>query len=174
MARTRVTARSIETTGHRTGMRLAGPGAPRLPALATGRGFRMQGFTMVEMLITVAILAILVSIALPSYSNVMLKLNRTAAEQFMMDIANKEEQTTLDMRGFTATIGASGLGLTAAKDVAANYTFAVALTGNDCQGNALSGPAYVISATAIGAQASDGNLCLDSSNNRTPATKWGS
>jgi hypothetical protein len=26
----------------------------------------------------------------------------------------------------------------------------------------------------IGSQAGDGNLCLDSSNNRTPATKWGS
>ena len=154
MARKRTSARLTGTTGDR-------PGASR-------------GFTMIEMMITVAIVAILVSIALPSYSNVMVKLNRSAAAQFMMDIANREEQTTLDMRGFTATIGSGGLGLSPSSDVAAGYTFSVALTGNDCLGNSLSGPAYVITATAIGTQAGDGNLCLDSRNNRTPAAKWGS
>jgi len=133
----------------------------------------LRGFTMIEVMITVAIVAILVSIALPSYSSVMLKLNRGAAAQFMMDIANKEEQVTLDLRGFTTTIGSGGLGLTPASDVAANYTFAVALSGNDCLGSSLSGPAYVITATAIGKQESDGSLCLDSRNNRTPAAKWG-
>jgi type IV pilus assembly protein PilE len=162
---------SIGTTGSRTAVSPAGSGTRR-PLCR--HAFALRGFTMIEMMITVAIVAILVSVALPSYSTVMVKLNRTTAAQFMMDIANKEEQTTLDLRGFTTTIGAGGLGLTATKDVAANYSFAVTLTGNDCLGNSLSGPGYVITATAIGSQASDGNLCLDSSNNRTPAAKWGS
>ena len=132
-----------------------------------------RGFTLIEIMIAVAIVTILVSIALPSYSSVMLKLNRTAGQQFMMDIANKEEQINIDQRAFTATIGSGGLGLVPTRDVAANYTFAVALTGNDCAGVALGGPGYAIRATAIGSQASDGNLCLDSRNNKTPAAKWG-
>ena len=175
MAGTRTTP-NVSKTGHRTAALRAAADRPRTRFTAkrsTGHPFRAHGFTVVELLITVAIMAILVSIALPSYSNVMLKLNRTAAANFMMDIANKEEQITLDQRGFTATIGAGGLGLSATSDVAANYSFAVALTGNDCLGSSLSGPAYVITATAIGKQESDGSLCLDSRNNRTPAAKWG-
>jgi type IV pilus assembly protein PilE len=131
------------------------------------------GFTLIEVMIAVAIVTILVSIALPSYSSVMLKLNRTAGQQFMLDIANREEQIVIDQRAFTITIGSGGLGLTPTRDVAANYTFAVALTGADCADVALSGPAYAIRATAIGSQANDGNLCLDSRNNKTPAAKWG-
>jgi type IV pilus assembly protein PilE len=176
MAGTRTTP-NVRTTGHRTADLRAPADRPRTrftAKLTTGHTFRARGFTLVELMITVAIVAILVSIALPSYSNVMLKLNRTAAANFMMDIANREEQITLDQRGYTATIGTGGLGLSATSDVATNYSFAVALTGNDCAGNSVSGPAYVITATAIGAQASDGNLCLDSRNNKTPAAKWAS
>lgn len=132
-----------------------------------------RGFTLIEVMIAVAIVTILVSIALPSYSSVMLKLNRTAGQQFMMDIANREEQIVIDQRAFTTTVGSGGLGLTPTRDVAANYTFAVALTGADCAGVALAGPGYAIRATAIGAQSNDGNLCLDSRNNKTPAAKWG-
>jgi type IV pilus assembly protein PilE len=137
---------------------------------AVGRG--LQGFTMIEVLIVVAIVAILVTVALPSYSNVTVKVNRSAAAQFMMDVANREEQYVLDQRAYTATIGTGGLGLSTPKDVAANYSFTAAVTGNDCTGNALSGPGYVITATPTGSQAKDGSLCLDSRNNKTPAAKW--
>ena len=144
-------------------------GMPRRPQ-AIGRGLR--GFTMIEVLIVVAIVAILVTVALPSYSNVTVKVNRSAAAQFMMDVANREEQYVLDQRAYTATIGTGGLGLPVPKDVAANYTFTAAVTGNDCTGVALSGPGYVITATPTGSQVKDGSLCLDSRNNRTPAAKW--
>ena len=139
-----------------------------------GTHTRAPGFTLVEMLISIAVVAILVSIALPSYSNAMLKLNRTSAEQFMLTIANKEEQTALLQNSFVQTIGAGGLGLAPMADLAATYTFAVALTGSDCAGTSLSGNGYVITATAVGAQAIDGNLCLDSRNQRAPSGKWGS
>jgi type IV pilus assembly protein PilE len=174
MAGMRTPARLRETTSDGAGVPHASSCVRQTTTLPTGLAYALRGFTMIEVLITVAIITILISIALPSYSNVMLKLNRTAGQQFMMDIANKEEQTSLDLRGFTATIGNGGLGLTPTSDVAANYTFAVALTGNDCLGSSLSAPGYVITATAVGKQASDGSLCLDSRNNRTPATKWGS
>ena len=51
-----------------------------------------------------------------------------------------------------------------------NYTVAVAITGNNCAGSAVVAPAYVITATAIGFQTPDGNLCLDSTGNKTG--KW--
>ena len=131
-----------------------------------------RGFTLIEVLIGVAIIAILVTVALPSYSSVTVRINRSAAAQFMMDVANRQEQYMLDQRAYTATIGTGGLAMSPAKDVAANYTFAAAVAGKDCAGNDLSGPGYVITAIAIGTQAKDGNLCLDSRNNRTPSAKW--
>jgi type IV pilus assembly protein PilE len=154
MAHTCSSARSTATTGN-------GAAPPR-------------GFTIIELIITVAVVAILASIAVPSYSGAMLRVNRLAAEQFMIDIANKEEQAALARNGFVTRIGPSGLGLVPSANLAANYTFAVALSGADCMGNSVSGAAYVITATAIGAQVPDGNLCLDSGNHRGPSGKWGS
>ena len=56
--------------------------------------------------------------------------------------------------------------------VATHYTFTSVTAGNDCLGVALAGPSFVITATPFGSQASDGTLCLDSRNNKTPGTKW--
>jgi type IV pilus assembly protein PilE len=137
-----------------------------------GRPHRCRGYTLMEIATVLAILSILVSIALPSYSGSVMRVNRSAAERFMLDIANRQEQFLMDTRSYTTTIGSGGLGLTPEVELAVKYTFAVALTGTDCAGAALAGPAYVITGTAIGGQSADGNLCLDSRNNRTPSDKW--
>ena len=137
---------------------------------------RERGFTLIEVMITVAIVAILTTIALPSYSNYLTRVNRSAATQFMSDVANRQEQYLLDQRAYAAitctTTCTGSLGVTTPQEVISNYTFAAVLTGNDCLGSALSGPSYVITATAIAGQAGDGNLCLDSRNNKSPAGKW--
>lgn len=138
----------------------------------SGRQAFDSGFTLIEIAIVLAIVAILTAIALPSYSGSVLRANRANAERFMLDVANRQEQYLMDARSYTATIGSGGLGITPEADIATRYTFAVTLTGNDCAGTAVAGPSYVIRATAIGSQASDGDLCLDSRNNKTPAAKW--
>ena len=121
---------------------------------------------------SLVVVGILASIALPSYRNHVVKSNRSAAQQFMSDVSSREEQFLLDQRSYTNTIGAGGLNSTPPPDVAANYTFAAATTGNDCLGTAVVAPAYVITATAIGSQSGDGNLCLDNRGNKIPAAKW--
>jgi type IV pilus assembly protein PilE len=143
----------------------AGGGRPPQPV-------RPGGFTLIEMMMVIAMLSILISLALPAYNSTIVRMHRTAAERFMLDVANREEQYMLDARSYTATIGSGGLGIAPEADIAARYTFAVTLTGNDCNAAALAGPSFVIAATAIGAQARDGNLCLDSRNNRIPVGKW--
>ncbi len=142
-----------------------------LTGLDAGR--RWRGFTLVELLITVVVVAILAAIALPSYRQYVIRANRTQAKQFMGDVANRQEQYFLDLRSYTGSIGAGGLVMTPPTETAGLYTFATAAGGNDCLGATLQTPGYTITATATGGQASDGNLCLDSVNNRTPADKWG-
>ena len=50
-----------------------------------------KGFTLVELMIVVAIVAILVALALPSYSRYIRKANRGEAQQLLMNWANNQE-----------------------------------------------------------------------------------
>ncbi len=135
-------------------------------------GKRVRGFTLLELMVVVVIVGVLAAIALPSYSNYVKRTNRSQAKQFLQDIANRQEQYRLDQRSYTTTIGSGGLNLSTPTDVAVNYTFAAVITGNDCNSTAVVAPAYVLTATATGSQATDGNLCLDSVGNKTPPEKW--
>ena len=139
---------------------------------ARRRGLR--GFTLLELMITVAIVAVLAAIALSSYRNAVIRGNRSAAKQFMSDISNHQELYLLDQRSYANNYGSGGLGMAPPSEASANYTFSIATAGNDCLANALPSlaPAYVITGTATGAQASDGNLCLDSVGNKMPTAKW--
>ena len=126
---------------------------------------RQLGFTLLELIVVLVVVAILASIAYPSYVNHMIKGNRAAAQQFMLDVANAEAQYLLDARAYSAIVGAGGLNLTPSNSVAANYTVTVALTAGPP-------PGYVITATPIGRQAQDGALTLDDTGNKTPINKW--
>ena len=126
---------------------------------------RQQGFTLVELMVVLVVVAILASIAYPSYVNHVIKGNRAAAQQFMLDVANAEAQYLLDARAYSAIVGAGGLNLTPPNSVAANYTVTVALSAGPP-------PGYVITATPIGRQAQDGALTLDDTGNKTPINKW--
>jgi type IV pilus assembly protein PilE len=50
-----------------------------------------KGFTLVELMIVVAIVAILVALALPSYNRYILKGNRGEAQQLLMNWSNNQE-----------------------------------------------------------------------------------
>lgn len=127
---------------------------------------RSQGFTLIELMVAVAIIGILAGLAWPSYRNYVMRANRSAAQQFMLDIANREEQYMLDARSYaTGSSALTSLNLTVPTAVSPNYTLSVA---------AVTGPpvGYLITATAIGNQLTDGNLTLSSAGTKTPTSKW--
>lgn len=130
---------------------------------------RQGGFTLIEMMIVVAIIAILAAIALPSYQEHIRKGHRAAAQSEMMDIANREQQFLLANRAYAdkPTLEANGYGLPSA--VGAKYTYAI--TPN----NGVNPPTFLITFTPAGSQTADGNLTLDSAGAKKRAgdtSKW--
>ena len=135
-------------------------------------GRRIRGFTLLEVMIVVAIVGILAAIALPAYQSQVRKGNRSAAQQFMLDIATKEQQILMDMRGYVPvaqnadfpnkpSASPPGVGLTVPSSTAGNYTFVVV------SDNTASPPTFTITATAIGGQAVDGDLTLNQAGIKT-------
>ena len=120
-----------------------------------------KGFTVVELLIVIAIIGILTAVAFPSYQNHVRKAARAAAQVAMMQIADREAQYLLDARNYVVTTGAlSTLNVTLPVDVSSKYTIAV--TAADGTNTASTPPSYTITATPISGspQVPDGTLTL--------------
>lgn len=126
---------------------------------------RMRGFTLIELMITVAIVAVLAMIAYPSYKAYVVRNNRVAAEAVLMDIAQRQQQYLLDNRAYASTPAA--LNVTVPSNVAASYTVAIAITAGPP-------PTFTATATPVagGTQAADGALSIDQAGNKTPSGKW--
>ena len=71
----------------------------------------MRGFTLIELMMVVAIISILATIAWPSYQDYVRRSKRADAEAVMMSIASKEQQYLLDTRSYTDVLGTGGLRL---------------------------------------------------------------
>lgn len=113
---------------------------------------KQQGFTLIEVMVVVVIVAILAAVAIPSYRNHLIRTNRAAAEAFMLKVANTEEQYILDARTYTKTLSTGGLNLTTPTDVGANYSFSIQI-------NTAFTPGYAITATPTGPQATGDTTC---------------
>lgn len=69
---------------------------------------RSTGFTLVELMVTVAIIGVLVAIAIPQYKQYLIAANRSAAKAVLMDIVSRQEQYILQNRGYFYTCVSSG------------------------------------------------------------------
>ncbi len=103
-----------------------------------------QGFTLIELMIVVFIAILLLTIAVPSYRNYIIRSNRTAAEGALLQIANKEEQYALDARSYATTTAA--LNYATPNDVKANYLVTVNVD------TTVNTPNYLITAAPQGSQ----------------------
>ena len=129
------------------------------PARKTG------GFTLIELMITVAIVAILAAVALPSYRQYVIRSKRSAAQAQMMDIANRQQQFLLANRNYADKTALTASGYALPSDVSVNYGYDIVLSTTGA-------PGFTLTLTPQGGQASDGPLTLDNAGVKTPAGKW--
>lgn len=133
---------------------------------------RSKGFTLIELMITVVIVAILAGIAYPSYEGYMKRSRRAEAQQLLSAISNREAQYLLDSRMYTNVIGATGLNVnterwtctpTTAPTSCTNGSYTVTVTVD----NTATPPTFTATAIAAGKQVPDGDLTINQAGAKT-------
>lgn len=128
------------------------------------------GFTLIELMITVAILGIVAAIALPSYRTHLVKAARVQAQTELLELANLQEKIYLNSTAYTASVttayngtAAGGLGRTNGTTNDGKYTLSLVVPAG--------AQTFVLTATPAAGkpQVGDGNLSISESGQKL----WG-
>ncbi len=118
-----------------------------------------KGFTLIELVIAMVIVAILAAIAVPSYSNYVRKSRRTEAKSVLLDLASLEERYYSTQNAYTATAADLGYAAFPATTASTYYSIAaptvVAAVAPTTAAPAGSPATFSITATAVGDQVND-------------------
>lgn len=137
---------------------------------------RSAGFTLIEVMIVVAVVAILTAVAYPSYRNYIVRANRSAAQSFMLEVASRQERYLLDARTYAADMAT--LGMTVPSNVSPNYTITTAAVAASA-GPPPTPPTYTVTAAPVAGskqEAEDtqcGFLTVDGAMNKTASGPGG-
>jgi len=126
---------------------------------------RSRGFTLVELMVVVAVIGILAAIAYPSYKDYLRKGRRAAAQSMLMDVAQHQQQYLLDARSYATDLAT--LNVTTPTDVSDYYDITLVATDGPP-------PTFTATATPLSGtdQASDVTLTIDNAGTKTPSGKW--
>jgi type IV pilus assembly protein PilE len=142
---------------------------PVVKMLNVGRrkaGAIATGFTLIELMITVAIIAILVAIALPNYIQYVIRGSRQAAQSELLELSAIQEKIFLNSNAYSPNMASAytglatgGLGKSSGQSADRRYFLSVSVDG----------VTYILTATPDPSkgQAGDGNLTLNSEGVRT-------
>lgn len=132
--------------------------------------FNAQGFTLIEMMIVVAIVAILAAIAMPSYQSHVVRSARVQAQAELLELSSLQEKIFLNSNAYCASVttaynatSTGGLGRASGKTNDGRYDLALDITTPS--------QTYVLTATPVsgGPQDGDGNISISESGQRL----WG-
>jgi len=127
---------------------------------------RAKGFTLIELMIVVAVIGILAAIAYPSYQDQVRRARRSDGKEALLRLQIEQEKWRTSNTSYASAPGTLGLGTSSTEGF---YTIAI---------SGASGTGYTATATATGVQASDTGctpLTLTvgaGSEQRTPAACW--
>src|SRR5689334_7842568 len=141
----------------RTARRRPLPASRALPSMVDTKKGRSQmqhtkGFTLIELMVTVTVIAILAAIALPSYNDYVTRSKFAEATGNLADLRVKMEQYYADNRRYS-TVAAGGIcgipgGNTPAAADSRYFTYTCASTNP----NAMGDQQFLLTATGVAAQ----------------------
>lgn len=127
-----------------------------------------KGFTLIELMITMAIVGILAAIAFPSYQNYVTRTSREAARTELLELAGLQERIYLNSNAYSPNVAAAyngqatgGLGKTGARTRDGKYNITIDIVAPD--------QAFTLTATPVAGSTQDGDgaMTVDSSGART-------
>lgn len=131
-----------------------------------------RGFTLIELMIVVAIIAILAGIAYPSYMDQVRKGNRAKAQAFLMDVAQRQQSYLMVHRQYAQSLQQlgfdNGSGDLALGDELAKLDAVYDITGMSMGSVAGPPPSFNMTLPVKSGtlQDGDGSLCLANSGAR--------
>jgi type IV pilus assembly protein PilE len=118
-----------------------------------------RGFSLIELMIVVAIVAILGTIAYPSYQQYVLTSHRVEAKKMLLDAANRQETYFMDFNRYASSI--ADLGVVLEPD--ARYSLEISISAG------IPSPNFKLTVIASGAQEADSRcfkLMINQGNNK--------
>lgn len=148
----------------------------KMPALDGAEELRRKslGFTLIELMIVVAIAAILAAIAVPMYKKQIQKSNRATAKSALLDLARREETYYSTNNSYTLQMSSLGYSNATGNQIqvpnSSSPTYIISFTAPASSGT--SATTYTASAAPTGTQSSDacGTYSVDYLGNQLPNT----
>jgi type IV pilus assembly protein PilE len=121
------------------------------------KSHRINGFTLIELVVAMAIIGILAAIAMPSYKNHLVRGSREAAQSELLEMASLQEKVFLNSSAYSPNVATAyngtasgGLGKTSGRTSDGKYTLALADVGQT----------YTLTATPVAGSTQEGDGCL--------------
>ena len=123
---------------------------------------KSAGFTLIELMIVVAIIGIIAAIAYPSYQDQVRKSKRTDGHSKIMDAMARQERYYSENNTYTDDMTDLGYDADPVDSDEGHYK----IDGAACAGKTIA-QCVILTADAQGGQETDGDLTLDSTNAKT-------
>lgn len=128
-----------------------------------------RGFTLIELMITIAVIAVLSAIALPAYTDYVTRSKLAEAYAHLADLRVKMEQSYLDNRRYSSTTGGGTCGIPGGNTPTAQGTKYFDFTCASANPNAAGDQEYLLTATGKAAESLSG-IAFTINHSNTKAT----
>lgn len=107
-----------------------------------------KGFTLIELMIVVAVIAIIAAIALPSYDDSVKRGKRSEGKGYLLDLASQQETFYAQNLSYANSItGSTQLNNTSASSTEGHYTVTLATSPGGCVHTGIKCRTFTLTAT---------------------------